>query len=67
MNNIEVKEDNFRYTVEFGQSKSGSYHVWIVKSVKIRADCTDELNDATLIVMRDIEPLIKQLNLPEMI
>ena len=42
MNTIDVKEDNFRYTVEFGQSKSGSYHVWIVKSVKIRADCTDE-------------------------
>jgi len=67
MKNIEVNGDNFRYTVEFGQSKSGSYHVWIVKSVKIRADCTDELNDATLIVMRDIEPLIKQLNSPELL
>ena len=46
---------------------SMQYHVWIVKSVKIRADCTDELNDATLIVMRDIEPLIKQLNSPELL
>jgi hypothetical protein len=67
MNNIEVKEDNYKYTVEFGQSKSGSYHVWIVKNVKICANCTDELIDASIIIQREIEPIIKQLNAPELI
>tara|TARA_R110002051_G_scaffold316606_1_gene396479 strand:+ start:146 stop:349 length:204 start_codon:yes stop_codon:yes gene_type:complete len=67
MNNIEVETETFKYTVEFGQSKSGSYHVWIIKSVKIRANCTDELYDASAVVLQEITPIIKQLNAPELI
>tara|TARA_Y100000004_G_scaffold3949_1_gene4750 strand:- start:277 stop:456 length:180 start_codon:yes stop_codon:yes gene_type:complete len=54
--------DEERFRINISQAKTGSFHVWIVKDLEIKADNTTDLTDALNDAISRINPILKKLN-----
>ena len=53
---------NLRFRINISQAKTGSFHVWIVKDLEIKADNPTDLTDALNDAISRINPILKKLN-----
>ena len=56
-NSIEEKIEQHRFSMEIGHSKSGSDHILIIKSLKVRGDNMDELLNELKLALDDFKVL----------
>ena len=55
MSEMQEIETNYPYTIEVGHSKSGSAHILVIKSLKVRGDNVEDM-------MNELKEALKQFD-----